>query len=268
MRIRDEERGKHRLHQEEKSLYSKGDERRRRGRIDRVIIRSGMATVINIGVNTETSCEYSYKPFRCRRLVNRIIIVIEEYLEFVPRLNVMASFPTRRVNSPSYTSIKARPVFKKDLPRIRGTRGSASKSTTTKSAGNWNFPTFTSTSSAIPIGWVIEWFASSRVIQVGVSSGRESFFHMDNGLRFMLAPRSAKAKHLSIQGKSHGMRNLPGSLSFSGNFLRRTAEQCSFNRVLAISLNFSLFPIKLLSVEANLGMRIKAFVKLISECKS
>nr|GFB40178.1 hypothetical protein [Tanacetum cinerariifolium] len=42
----------------------------------------------------------------------------------------------------------------------------------------------------------------------------------------MLASRSAKAKHLAIPGKSHGIRNLPGSPSFSGNFFRRTAKQC------------------------------------------
>nr|GEX77124.1 hypothetical protein [Tanacetum cinerariifolium] len=35
-------------------------------------------------------------------------------------------------------------------------------------------------------------------------------------MRFMLAPRSAKAKNSSILEKSHGMRNLLGSLSFSG----------------------------------------------------
>nr|GEX65921.1 hypothetical protein [Tanacetum cinerariifolium] len=54
-------------------------------------------------------------------------------------------------------------------------------------------------------------------------------------MRFMLASRSAKAKHSSILGKllekSHGMRNLPGSPSFSGNFLRRTAEQCTFSEI-------------------------------------
>ncbi|GKG35239.1 hypothetical protein Tco_0440393, partial [Tanacetum coccineum] len=71
----------------------------------------------------------------------------------------MASWPTRRVNS--------RLVFKKHLPRIRGTWGSGSKSTTMKSAGNWNTPTFMGTSSAIPIGREIERSASSRVIQVG-----------------------------------------------------------------------------------------------------
>nr|GEZ38092.1 hypothetical protein [Tanacetum cinerariifolium] len=57
-----------------------------------------------------------------------------------------------RVNSPSKTSIKALPVIRKDILRIRGTRGSASKSTTTKSAGKWNIPTFTKTSSVTPTG--------------------------------------------------------------------------------------------------------------------
>ncbi|GKF65197.1 hypothetical protein Tco_0191714, partial [Tanacetum coccineum] len=80
----------------------------------------------------------------------------------------MASFPTRRVNSPSYTSIKARLVLRKHLPRIRGTRGSGLKSTTTKSAGNWNTPTLTLTSLAISIGHEIERSASSSVMHVEV----------------------------------------------------------------------------------------------------
>nr|GEZ97985.1 reverse transcriptase domain-containing protein [Tanacetum cinerariifolium] len=88
---------------------------------------------------------------------------------------------------------KARPVFKKDLPRISGTRGSVSKSTTTKSAEKWNFPTFTKTSSPTPTGREIDRSASSRVIHVVDSSGRESIFHTDNGMIFMLAPRLAKA---------------------------------------------------------------------------
>nr|GFA10144.1 hypothetical protein [Tanacetum cinerariifolium] len=138
-----------------------------------------------------------------------------------------------------------------DLSRIRGNRGSASKSTTTNSAGKWNFPTFTKTSSAAPIGQEIDRSASSRVIKVGVSSGRESLFHTDNGMKFMLAPRSDKAKHSSIPEKSHGMRNLSGSPSFSGNFLRRTAKQCSFNGVLASSNSLSLLVNKLLMVEAK-----------------
>nr|GFC04485.1 reverse transcriptase domain-containing protein [Tanacetum cinerariifolium] len=49
----------------------------------------------------------------------------------------------------------------------------------------------------------------------GVKSGRESIFHTENGIRLMLAPRSASAKHSAIPGKSHGIRNLPRSPSFS-----------------------------------------------------
>ncbi|GKG26350.1 hypothetical protein Tco_0399496, partial [Tanacetum coccineum] len=108
-------------------------------------------------------------------------------------LNVMAALPTRRVISPSYTFINARLVFKKLLPRIKGTRGSGSKSTTTKSAGNWNFSTIKRTSLAIPIGSVIERSANSSVMQVEVSSGRERSFQTEYGIRLMLAPRSAKA---------------------------------------------------------------------------
>nr|GEW51286.1 hypothetical protein [Tanacetum cinerariifolium] len=86
---------------------------------------------------------------------------------------------------------------------------------------------------------------------------------MDNGMRFMVAPRSAKAKHSSILEKSHGMRNLPGSLSFSGNFLRRTIEQCSFSGVLANLNSFSLLVNKLLMVGLNLGKRMRASAKLM-----
>nr|GEV15488.1 hypothetical protein [Tanacetum cinerariifolium] len=75
-----------------------------------------------------------------------------------------------------------------------------------KSAGKWNVPTFTKTSSATLIVREIKWSASSRKI----------LFYMDNGMRFMLASRSAKAKHSSIPEKSHGIRNLLGSPSFSG----------------------------------------------------
>nr|GEW05410.1 reverse transcriptase domain-containing protein [Tanacetum cinerariifolium] len=122
---------------------------------------------------------------------------------------------SRGVNSPSKTSIKSLPILRKDLPRIRGSRGSVSKSTTTKLAGKWNVPTLTKTSSATPTGREIERSASLRVIHVGDSSGRESLFHTDNVMRFMLAPRSARAKHSSILEKSHGMKNSPGSPSFS-----------------------------------------------------
>nr|GEW37259.1 reverse transcriptase domain-containing protein [Tanacetum cinerariifolium] len=117
-------------------------------------------------------------------------------------LKVMASLPTRRVNSPSNTSIIALLILKNDLLRIK-----------------------------------------------------ESLFQTKNGIRLMLAPRLSKAKHSAIPGKSHGIKHLPGSPNFLGNFLRRTTEKCSFNGVWAISLNFSLFLIKALRVESNYRLR-------------
>ncbi|GJT47049.1 hypothetical protein Tco_0955764 [Tanacetum coccineum] len=106
----------------------------------------------------------------------------------------------------------------------------------------------------MPAGRVVDRSASSRIIYVGVSSGSESFFHMERGIKLMLAQRSAKAKHSTISGKLHGMRSLPGSPSFSGSFFRITAEQFSFTGVLANSNNFSLLLRRFLNVEANLGM--------------
>ncbi|GJR05938.1 hypothetical protein Tco_0528922 [Tanacetum coccineum] len=51
--------------------------------------------------------------------------------------------------------------------RIKATRGPV-PSTTTKSAGNWNFPTFTKTSQAIPIdGNGID------ALEVGVTTGQQ-----------------------------------------------------------------------------------------------
>nr|GFD21969.1 hypothetical protein [Tanacetum cinerariifolium] len=79
---------------------------------------------------------------------------------------------------------------------------SGSKSTTTKSAGKWKTPTLNGTSLAIPISLETERSASSRVIQVGVCSGSESASHTENGMRFILAPRSASARHSSIPENS------------------------------------------------------------------
>nr|GFC94328.1 hypothetical protein [Tanacetum cinerariifolium] len=144
-----------------------------------------------------------------------------------------SSFTLRVISSP-YTSIKARPVLKNDLPKIRGTLGSASKLTTTKSVGKWNFPTLTNTSSVTPLGQAIDLSSSSRVIRVGVSSGSESFFQIDKGMRLMLAPKSARAWHTSIPRKSQGIRNLPGFPRFSESFFKSIAEQFSLTKLLLI----------------------------------
>nr|GFC51045.1 reverse transcriptase domain-containing protein [Tanacetum cinerariifolium] len=59
------------------------------------------------------------------------------------------------------------------------------------------------------------------------SVGSLSFFQIDNGIRLMLAPKSARAKQVSNSKKSQRIRNRPGSPSFSGSFFRTTAEQFS-----------------------------------------
>nr|GEZ94817.1 hypothetical protein [Tanacetum cinerariifolium] len=124
----------------------------------------------------------------------------------IPR-KALTSSKSRKLLSPNRVS---------HLLRIKETRGSGSKSTTTKSAGKWNIPTLTETSLAIPFGLDTERSASSRVMQVGVSSGSASSFYTENGMRFMLAPRSASARHSSIPGNSQGMRNLSGSPRIDG----------------------------------------------------
>ncbi|GKA31844.1 hypothetical protein Tco_0718211 [Tanacetum coccineum] len=139
---------------------------------------------------------------------------------------------------------------------------------TTKSAGKWNFPTLTKTSSAIPDGLVVDRSASSRIIRVGVSSGSERLLPYGKSIKLMLAPRSAKAKHSTISGKSHRIRNLSGSPSFPSNFFRITAEQFSFTGVLAKSNNYSLLLRRLLNIEANFGICRRASVKLSSKCNS
>nr|GFB41619.1 reverse transcriptase domain-containing protein [Tanacetum cinerariifolium] len=86
-----------------------------------------------------------------------------------------------------------------------------------KSAGNVNLPTGTKTSLAIPASVQIARLASSRVIRVEISSGKPNFFQTESGIKLMLAPKSARALHLSSL-KPHGIRNFPRSPSFSERF--------------------------------------------------
>nr|GFC32122.1 hypothetical protein [Tanacetum cinerariifolium] len=115
------------------------------------------------------------------------------------------------------------------------------------------------------VGLVIDQSASSRIICVEVSSGKESFFKIERGIKLILAPRSARAKHASNSRKSHGMRNLPGSPNFLGNFFKITAEQFSFTGVVAKSINFSLLLRRILNIKANLGIYKRASAKLSSK---
>nr|GFA66135.1 hypothetical protein [Tanacetum cinerariifolium] len=79
----------------------------------------------------------------------------------------------------------------------------------TKSDGNVNLPTETKTSLAIRARVQIARLASSRVMQVEISSDKPNFFQTKSGIKLMLVPRSVRALHLSSL-KPHGMRNFPG----------------------------------------------------------
>ncbi|GKD54833.1 hypothetical protein Tco_1288220, partial [Tanacetum coccineum] len=85
--------------------------------------------------------------------------------------------------------------------------------------------------------------------------------HIDVRYHFIKEQVEKGIVELSIPGKLHGIRNLPGSPSFSRSFLRSIAEQFSFNDILANSSNFSLFMSKFLIVGANLGIKNKASAK-------
>ncbi|GJW17088.1 hypothetical protein Tco_0024524 [Tanacetum coccineum] len=69
------------------------------------------------------------------------------------------------------------------------------------------------TSSAIPIGSEIDRSASSSVMQVGVSSGRERFFHTEYGIRLHdFAPKiGPRPLHVLIHGGIPWNKNRPGS---------------------------------------------------------
>ena len=134
-------------------------------------------------------------------------------------LNFTSSPFTRKVRWPSRTSINACPVAKNGLPRIMGTSLSSSMSRTTKSTGKMNLSIFTSTSSRIPRGKAIDLSAICKEIEVGVRSPMSSLLRMDEGMRLILAPRSHSAFSIMWPPIEQGIVKLPGSFSFSGNFL-------------------------------------------------
>ncbi|GKE05918.1 hypothetical protein Tco_1397936 [Tanacetum coccineum] len=82
-------------------------------------------------------------------------------------------------------------------------------------------------------------------------------------MRLIPAPKSASAMHFSSSGKSHGMRNFPGSPSFSGSFSRRTAEQSLVREVFANPNSFSLSERRSFNILWYLGIRAKASSRLI-----
>ncbi|GJS43910.1 hypothetical protein Tco_0568953 [Tanacetum coccineum] len=89
----------------------------------------------------------------------------------------------------------------------------------------------------MPVGVEVDRSANSSIILVLVSLWRLSFSKMESGIRLMLAPRSARAKHSSNSGKSHGehLRSNITMWRFRKISMNFKAKRSSFSRT------FSLF---------------------------
>ncbi|GJT52235.1 hypothetical protein Tco_0978392 [Tanacetum coccineum] len=183
--------------------------------------------------------------------------VISSYLESISKFdradsNVIAVLFRHEVSELSHSYniyVKACPVCleRKDLPRIRGTRGSASKSTTTKSAGNLNFSTF--------------------------SSEEKAFLITDNGLRFMLGKESAAwLASLTFWENHRVIKKIFARVSkFSGNLLGIRALKGVNNglRICTMRLNLDasecwrlgsfLFGTSIISMEACILCHLGSF---------
>ena len=67
----------------------------------------------------------------------------------------------------------------------------SSISKTIKSAGKMNLPTFTKTSSSIPLALLMLLSANYKVIELGCSSPKPSFSYTVYGIKLTPAPRSS-----------------------------------------------------------------------------
>nr|GEY19308.1 retrovirus-related Pol polyprotein from transposon TNT 1-94 [Tanacetum cinerariifolium] len=91
-----------------------------------------------------------------RRNGNELLLLEPGTFTSIFKFPALKQLAIKRWDEYGFVIRPARPVLKKDLPRIRGTLGSALKSTTTKSIGKWNFPTLRNTSSETPLGREVE----------------------------------------------------------------------------------------------------------------
>nr|GEX13839.1 hypothetical protein [Tanacetum cinerariifolium] len=106
-----------------------------------------------------------------------------------------------------------------------------------------NLPTLTSIFATIPTRYWKDRSANLMIILVGLTVSRDNIAYKEYGMRFMLAPRSARALHEKALLKLHGMRKLPGSPSFGGTlFLTKHRLEIFF--MLRKGLDFSEESIK------------------------
>jgi len=101
-------------------------------------------------------------------------------------------------------------------PRMRGMSASSSISMTTKSAGNIRWLTFTKTSSITPYGLMMERSANWRVMCVGIISVSPSHWHIERGIKLILAPKSIRALPRATSPIEHGIVTTPRSLCLGG----------------------------------------------------
>ncbi|MCI37786.1 hypothetical protein A2U01_0059012, partial [Trifolium medium] len=108
-------------------------------------------------------------------------------------LNFTSLPSTLNVISPVSISIKAVQVVRNGLPKRMGASESSSISMIMKSTGNNVSSTRTSTSCRTPYGYTLVRSARISVILVGFTSPQFSFFIIESGIRFTLAPKSHNA---------------------------------------------------------------------------
>jgi len=101
-------------------------------------------------------------------------------------------------------------------PKINGISASSLMSMTTKSAGKVKCFTQTKTSSITPYGLVMERSANCRVILVGIISSSPIVRHIENDIKFMLAPKSIRALPTETALTKQGIVTLHGSLCLGG----------------------------------------------------
>nr|GFA10859.1 hypothetical protein [Tanacetum cinerariifolium] len=77
-------------------------------------------------------------------------------------------------------------------------------------------------------------FENNKIRRKGLRVLRDSFAYKEYGIRLMLAPRSAKALQEKVLLKLHGIRKVPGSLSFGGTLFWIIAELSSLSKAAEI----------------------------------
>ena len=96
---------------------------------------------------------------------------------------------------------------------------SSSMSKTMKYVGKINLSTFTIKSSTTPLGCFNDLSTNWSVTVVGRASPSPNRQNMDNGMRFILSPKSHKALSKMEFPTVQVIVKLPGSFSFWGSFL-------------------------------------------------